>query len=350
MLINSMLLRTLIDAAVFSPERLDFAGKSVLKSDWLEYTPPEVSYYPGQLLDTSQIKDLTGVEIAEVERLQAEAKRVMADEAADIRADWELAQRTQLEGRGVTLDQVEAAMSRLGSERSDLPPDWVLEFSDGRTATVREVLENGLAFDEVTLGDPFEGPAYGTEVAKFYWNNGCKPVVHSFAHGSRHVYFLKNIYGFDPDDFIFLKEENTYFDVRDASLITKQVLNATHLLSNPGGKGKVPRAFDVFHKNQGQTVKGRYWKPTDPREPINNIVEVAGAKYLNTWPGIHCEPEEGGVKLWLDLITYLIPDSQERDVVINWLAHIVQNPHIKSNWQIIHHGDMRNGKDSMYQR
>ena len=347
---GTMLLRTPIDATVFSPERLDFAGKPVLQSDGLDYTPPEVIYHPGQLLDTSQIKDLTDNEIAEVERLQTLAKRVIADEADNVRADWQLAQRAKLEERGVTSDQIEAAMSRLGSERSDLPPDWVLEFSDGRTATVREVLENALTFDEGTLADPVEGAAYGTEVAKFYWNEGRKPVVHSFAHGSKHVYFLKNIYGFDPSDFIFLKEDNVYFDVNDASFITKQVLNATHLLTNPGGrKGKAPLAFDVFHKNQGQTVKGRYWQPTDPSKPKNHIVEVAGAKYLNTWAGIHCEPEEGDIQLWLDLVGYLIPNQKERNIVIDWLAHIVQSPHIKPNWQIIHLGDKRNGKDSMYQ-
>ena len=66
-----MLLRTPIDAVVFSPERLDFAGKPVLQSDELAYTPPEAVHHPGQLLATSQIKDLTDAEMAEVKRLQA---------------------------------------------------------------------------------------------------------------------------------------------------------------------------------------------------------------------------------------------------------------------------------------
>jgi len=47
---GTMLLRAPIDAVVFSPERLDFAGKPVLKSDGLEYTPPEVVHHPGQFL------------------------------------------------------------------------------------------------------------------------------------------------------------------------------------------------------------------------------------------------------------------------------------------------------------
>jgi len=213
---------------------------------------------------------------------------------------------------------------------------------------VREVLDNGLAFDEASLADPIEGQEYGAEVAKFYWNNGRKSVINSFVHGG-HVYFLKKTYGFDPDGFIFLKEENSYFDTEDGSVISKEVLNATHLSTNPGGKNKPPRAFDVFHKNQGRIVKGRYWKPTNPSELINHIVEMNGAKYLNTWQGINCEPQEGDTQPWLDLIEYLIPDPKERDVVIDWLAHMVQNPHIKPNWQIIHLGDKRNGKDSMYQ-
>ena len=94
----------------------------------------------------------------------------------------------------------------------------------GRTATVREVLENGPAFDDLTLADPIEGPEYGAEVAKFYWNNGRKSVVHSFAHGSKHVYFLKNIYGFDPSDFIFLKEDNVYFDVTIYNITSQKLI------------------------------------------------------------------------------------------------------------------------------
>jgi len=56
---GAMLDRTIIDAAVFSPERLDFVGKPVISSAGLEYTPIEPKFISGDMLDTSLLADLS---------------------------------------------------------------------------------------------------------------------------------------------------------------------------------------------------------------------------------------------------------------------------------------------------
>ncbi len=48
-----MLIRTPIDKAVFSPERIDFIGNPILEDDGLEFIPPLFKYQDGDFLDTS---------------------------------------------------------------------------------------------------------------------------------------------------------------------------------------------------------------------------------------------------------------------------------------------------------
>jgi hypothetical protein len=41
------------------------------------------------------------------------------------------------------------------------------------------------------------------------------------------------------------------------------------------------------------------------------------------------------VKLWLDHIAYLVPDKREREILLNWLAYIVQHPELKPNYGLV---------------
>lgn len=52
---GAALVRTVIDGAVFSPERLDFVGKPIISGVGLEYTPPAATYTEGGLLDTETL-------------------------------------------------------------------------------------------------------------------------------------------------------------------------------------------------------------------------------------------------------------------------------------------------------
>jgi hypothetical protein len=71
---GSALVRSVIDGAVFSPERLDFIGKPIISGTGLEQTPTEITYIEGGLLDTQTLQDLTDEDLTAVERLKAEKK------------------------------------------------------------------------------------------------------------------------------------------------------------------------------------------------------------------------------------------------------------------------------------
>jgi len=190
--IGSFLTRSPIDQAVFSPERLDFVGRPVIKGEGLVYMDQPIRIHEGGFLDTALLSDLSDSQKKELESLQKEAKSTaeIQDQSESMRADWELTHRAKLEDQGASANEIEVAMSRIGAKRSDLMPEWLLEFSDGRTATVREVLENPDRYNHCSLADPFEGRSYGATTAIFYRHEGKKPIIYSHAHGG-HIYFLK---------------------------------------------------------------------------------------------------------------------------------------------------------------
>ena len=160
---------------------LDFVGKPIISGTGLSYTPPQVDYVDGGLLDTESLPDLTNDEIATVKQMKAEAKLEIKPESAKKQDKW-IAEKV---ASGVSVETVNRMLT---GGFHDLYDDFILEFTTG-PVSVADVWENHKAFEGKALADPIEGTSYGTTTAKFYWNNG-KPVVNSLAHGQDTKYFL----------------------------------------------------------------------------------------------------------------------------------------------------------------
>jgi hypothetical protein len=180
---GSVLLRGPIDAAVFSPERLDFVASPIIVGEGLTYTKPDATFKEGGYLDTRSLPDLSTEEVTEVARLQAAAKLAIKPEGERKAKVWGDARVSEMVGRGSSREQAEATVKRvLAGGVSALTAEFVLRFANGDVATVSEVLANPEKFDKKALADPVEGVSYGATTAKFYWNEG-KPFINSNAHG-----------------------------------------------------------------------------------------------------------------------------------------------------------------------
>lgn len=191
---GAKLLRTTIDAAVFSPERLDFISPPIIVGDGLIYTPPGIDYHEGNSLDTSTLLDLSDDELIKLKILQKQAKQAIDTQAMIVLGHWkEKAINAHVAG-GASHQHATAIIENIvNSGFKDLYSDYLLEFTTG-TVSVEEVLNNPQKYDAKALADPIEGIAYGKTTAKFYWNNGHSPCINSMAHGGC-KYFLqkKNI-------------------------------------------------------------------------------------------------------------------------------------------------------------
>ena len=179
---GAFLVRQPVDVAVAGAERLVFEGGPVLGlglAQDVEARRPRA--YPGAALDTrAAIPDLTADELARYESLVAAAKEAIRPVAEKVAAAYHEREVEKLVERGVSREQARATVaSRSGGTLTGAD---VIEFSDGTTATVADILADPKRFHRKSCADPVEGRAYGSGTAIVY-SDQAVPVASSFAHG-----------------------------------------------------------------------------------------------------------------------------------------------------------------------
>ncbi len=196
---GTLLARSLIDAAVFQPERLDFAAGASC-GDGLEQRRPalRVLNAAASPIDTATLRDLDADERIQLADIQAAAKAAAAPEQAQMRsawvdarvADWSKSAASTLAGMpddaAATLrESIRAQFERAVVDRR-LFGDFELIHSSGRKVTVGEILDDPRRWHNERFADPLE-PGYGRD-SRIAWANlrsGGRPYIHSHAHGGQ---------------------------------------------------------------------------------------------------------------------------------------------------------------------
>ena len=179
---GSMQPRCPVDAAVWQPERLDFAGPSVLGDGLTQRKFPPLIYDGWAISAASAIAHGPGnISVAEWAAKSpdvAKARAAAQPEESHRRGAY-------VEKRVATAPDPETAKRRyyaaLGLGKLDLSTPIL--FANGRTATVADVLRDPSAFDGMRCADP-EDPEYAHDrrIARLYANGGW-PRIFSHAHG-----------------------------------------------------------------------------------------------------------------------------------------------------------------------
>lgn len=187
---GGLLIRSPIDAAVFSGERLDFVGKPIILGNGLKYSEPKVKYDPGSYLDMFKLPELSPDEKQKVAALIAKAKKAIEPDSESKKTSYKNNRIAHImKSTGVSKEEATKLTEKILAGKYDkLWSEWILEFPAG-DVSVAEVLENPERYDDKALADPIEGRQYGKTTAKFWWNDG-NPIIHSFAHGEYKCYFL----------------------------------------------------------------------------------------------------------------------------------------------------------------
>ena len=176
--------RSLIDLSLARPVQPDYAAPDLLNGltqdrRWLEFDGEE------PFLDVSSVQPITEAEEAEYVAKVTEAKNALARDQKDVRRAWLAVQEGKRIAKGDSPKQAKVAAQRL-LDGATLTPSDVVVFEDGEEVDCRALLTDGAAYDGRACFDPLE-PEYdgGRAVGLFYWNDGERPGIHSFAHGSR---------------------------------------------------------------------------------------------------------------------------------------------------------------------
>ena len=83
------------------------------------------------------------------------------------------------------------------------------------------------------------------------------------------------------------------------------------------------------------TTLGRGWLKSPKRRSVTRLILAPGKPAtlkdgsLNTWRGFTTEPSPGDVSPFLELIQFVLPNTQEREYCVKWLAKMIQEPGTK---------------------
>jgi hypothetical protein len=178
---GSMLVRSLVDSAVWQPERLDFVAGAVCDKP-LEQRRGDPVLYEGarDALDTKAALPDDKQLWARYEAAVEDAKAEKRGESERVRADYRADRIARGDGDAAAID------AAIDSHR--LPETWTVYLDDGSPVKVGDILQKPDDYNGSKTLDPLE-PDYdhGRAVGKIY-ANGRAPTIWSYARGGRTFY------------------------------------------------------------------------------------------------------------------------------------------------------------------
>lgn len=203
---GALLERTLIDASVWQPERLDFAAGAACATP-LEQRRPEPEWFNNDApaLDTAgRIGDLPQDLVQYVYDTKAEARAAMHDEQETARANWIEDRITAWETRNKaeldTLSSADRAAEREEARdrfrqsvvKRQLFGDFELECENGQKVTVGEIMDDQDRWHGKRFADPLEPDYNGDKrIAHLNLKSGGKPFIYSHAHGGQRYTLIR---------------------------------------------------------------------------------------------------------------------------------------------------------------
>jgi hypothetical protein len=153
----------------------------------------------------------------------------------------------------------------------------------------------------------------------------------------------------------YLSQTDSFYNYRDRSEVNRiafNSLNARHLIS-PGerleGKATPEQspADMALNLYQIPTVYNRMYMPGYP-----DLYEYKGLPYINSYsdadiPELPAEispVQQAAIDTFLGHFIHLVEDAQDRAILLDWIAYVVQNPGKRINWAILLQGAEGDGK------
>jgi hypothetical protein len=192
------------------------------------------------------------------------------------------------------------------------------------------------------------------EVEKVDWHKRVRDVMNWNAADFKSI--LKDLRGkwhtqraykrFDPYRYIYLAPRNEFYDTKSGCSVPPLGLNNKYISECDNASRVITAEMDP----DMSIADCLGWNPTGILPPSRQelIYEDEGKRMVNTWRGFALTPVDGDATPWLEHAEYLIPDPDERDGVLDYLAALVQRVGEKPGFALIHAGTSGTGKDALY--
>jgi Family of unknown function (DUF5906) len=280
---GSLLQRTLIDLSVGSPERLDFVAGADCR-DGLVQKLPEPTVHNGEMLDTTTLLDLTPEEERQYQAIVQALKHQARPQQERVVAEYIEHEAAKLAKDGITLED---AKSIVQARQNHVLEDPDILFFNGKTGTVREVLDNGVAYHGKSLADPLE-PDYegGSKTkAKFFWNDG-NPIINSYAHGATRYRFYRyeqqkteekvDDYNEILDRYVFVVSENKIIDTTGHDIKESMMVERAFVVSQAGKY----HSYKDENGNEKTIPLAQHWLQSDEKKVASSLKYSPGKPLL----------------------------------------------------------------------
>lgn len=110
------------------------------------------------------------------------------------------------------------------------------------------------------------------------------------------------------------------------------------------GKAKTTKAFEAFTQSQAANFPKANSSLFVPTELPGKILDIDGRTYVNTYVPIPTRQIEGDITPFLTYFKKLLPNEHDRNILLAYMAAIVQYPGVKFQWAPVIQGTEGNGK------
>jgi hypothetical protein len=182
--------RTLIDASVWQPERLDFCAPPLLgKSLQRPHAAPRIFGDPLGLFDLALIPHDADTH-KQAQALKKAARVQLAGQCAAQRERWVASSAPALaKRRGIPVDKARDVLQRASAQRV-LMGDFVLMAEQGKPVSVGEILDRPERWHNAQFADPLD-PDTDTRVAVVNLKSGQRPYLFTHRHGGMRFELLR---------------------------------------------------------------------------------------------------------------------------------------------------------------
>lgn len=146
---------------------------------------------------------------------------------------------------------------------------------------------------------------------------------------------------------VYIVAENKIWTPVDGEKLDKarfDVVYAGHVFAIDGENKVVSSAWEAFTQSRVLRAPRAYRDCFRPEYPAGSIVHEDGRALVNTYLPIHTTRIAGDPTKFLDHLARILPDAGDRDIMLHYMASMVQNPGEKFQWWPVIQGAEGNGK------
>jgi hypothetical protein len=136
---------------------------------------------------------------------------------------------------------------------------------------------------------------------------------------------------------VWVERVQAVMDLRTFDLLNREQFNARQFrVGEPASHAECAWAVFLKKGERRKSVKSITYRPG---APLFVFEPAERGECVNVWrptdSTLPCSATEADAKPWLDHLAFLFPEAGERQMLINWLAWVAQNPEKKPNWGVL---------------